>query len=150
MNILAVAELEQDPLAPVSRLKVERPLPPELGTCLLIHGFLSPSECADLIARAEHCGFVSANADYPPSYRNNERQVDDDPEFAKALFERLQQLVPGSIEDHVEGVTWHLKALNERIRWCRYGPGQRFNIHQDGVHYRGPHCRSRLTFMVYL
>lgn len=132
---------------------VERPLPPELGTCLVIRDFLSPVECTELIARAERRGFRSAGSDYPPSYRNNERQVDDDPGFARMLFSRLQGLVPETIQDgEPDGsvTTWRLQALNERIRWCRYGPGQRFNIHQDGVHHRGANCRSRLTFMIYL
>ena len=131
----------------------ERPLPIELGTCLLIHEFLSPSECADLIARAERRGFVSAAADYPPSYRNNERQVDDDPEFANELFQRLRGLAPETVAERGSNQsisTWRLHALNERIRWCRYSAGQQFNIHQDGVHHRGSDRRSRLTFMIYL
>lgn len=132
---------------------VEGPLPSELGTCLVIRDFLSPAECTELIARAEGRGFQSAGSDYPPSYRNNERQVDDDPEFARMLFSRLRDLVPETIQDRDSTgavTTWRLQALNERIRWCRYGPGQRFNIHQDGVHHRGANCRSRLTFMIYL
>lgn len=132
---------------------IERPLPPELGTCVVIRDFLSSAECAELIARAERRGFQSAGSDYPPSYRNNERQVDDDPAFARTLFSRLRSLVPEAIQDRDStgrARTWRLQALNERIRWCRYGPGQRFNIHQDGVHHRGANCRSRLTFMIYL
>ncbi|MHB8448402.1 MAG: 2OG-Fe(II) oxygenase [Rudaea sp.] len=140
-------------VSPQSEKSVERPLPAELGTCVVIHDFLSAEECAELIARAERRGFHSAESDYPPSYRNNERQIDDDPGFAHALFARLRGFVPQTIKDQdARGsvTTWRVQALNERIRWCRYGPGQRFNIHQDGVHHRGPNCRSRLTFMIYL
>jgi len=153
MNIMTTAEFDRTTFATAFQLKVAWPLPPELGTCLLIHGFLSPQECASLIGRAECRGFVSANADYPPSYRNNDRQVVDEPAFAKMLLVRMQGLAPETIQDSDPSgtaTTWRLKSLNERIRWCRYAPGQRFNIHQDGVHHRGPNCRSRLTFMVYL
>jgi WD40 repeat protein len=132
---------------------IERPVPAELGLCLVIRDFLAPAECAELIARAEQRGFRSAESDYPPSYRNNERQVDDDAAFARNLFERLAQRVPASIDVCDENgcaSRWNLFALNERMRWCRYRAGQRFAIHQDGVHHRGPDCRSQLTCMIYL
>jgi WD40 repeat protein len=128
----------------------ESPLPAELGTCVLIPGFLDPGRCAEVIAMAEARGFAGAASDYPPSYRNNDRQVLDDEALATELFRRMRGRVPERMPLAEEGAPWELSGLNERIRVCRYRPGQRFGIHQDGVHHRGPRCRSLLTFMIYL
>lgn len=137
------------PAAPRPFDAVEHPLPPQFATCLLIHDFLAPHECADLIAQAVARGFASAQADYPPSYRDNERQVVDDPALAEHLLLRLRGWIPETRVDD-GGSTWRLSALNERLRLCRYREGQQFRIHQDGVHHRGADERSRLTFMIYL
>jgi len=128
---------------------IERPLPASLGACALIHGFLDADECAALIDAAQARGFVGAGGDYPPSYRNNDRQVLDDEALAQRLFERLRDYAPHELID-ADGARWRLDSLNPRLRLCRYRPGQRFNLHQDGVHHRGPDLRSRLTFMIYL
>jgi predicted 2-oxoglutarate/Fe(II)-dependent dioxygenase YbiX len=128
--------------------RIESPLPADAGFCLVVPGFLSPEECRQHIAASEARGFGSADAAYPPSYRNNDRQVLDDPTLAGELLRRLAAHAPAVIRD--EGGTWVLDGINERFRFCRYRPGQRFGLHQDGVHHRGPELRSRLTFMVYL
>jgi hypothetical protein len=114
----------------------------------LVAGFLGRAECRDLIARAEGGGFRSPAPEYPPSYRNNDRQVLDDPVLAARLLERLRPHLPERIRE--DGVDWRLCGLNERLRLCRYRPGQRFGIHRDGVHYREGGRQSRLTFVVYL
>lgn len=134
-------------------LMPQQPLPRELGTCVLIPGFLSTAECDALIEAAEGRGFTSAELDYPPSYRNNDRQVLTDEQLAARLLRRLREGFPGGIERLLPGdliPNWRLEGINERFRLCRYQPGQRFHIHQDGVHHRGSDCRSMLTFMVYL
>lgn len=134
-------------------LGLEHPLPRNLGRCVLIPGFLSPGECRDLIAAAEDRGFRSAELDYPPSYRNNDRQVLNDPDLAARLLQRLGSAVTGSIDSLLPDGTsasWTLHGINERFRLCRYVPGQQFHLHQDGVHHRGADCRSMLTFMIYL
>lgn len=112
---------------------------------IVVRDFLSPEECRRHIAAAEARGFRSAGSDYPPSYRNNDRLVIDDAALAGDLFRRVRGLAPEVIEGG-----WHLEGINPRFRLCRYLPGQRFSIHQDGVHYREPGCRSWLTFMIYL
>ncbi|MGO4701297.1 2OG-Fe(II) oxygenase [Dyella sp. 2RAB6] len=132
---------------------VEYPLPRSLGACALIQDFLSAAECKTLIAEAEERGFASAELDYPPSYRNNDRQVLDDQGLAGSLQRRLADVFehgPESLLDPRLRNEWRLQGINERLRLCRYRPGQQFHIHQDGVHHRGPDCRSMLTFMVYL
>lgn len=119
--------------------------------CVLVHGFLSASECEALVDAAEKRGFASAGSDYPASYRDNDRIVADDPALARRLFERLTHcaaLAPGlgAVMDEDD---WRMVGVNERLRFCRYRPGTQFRAHQDGVHHR-QHTESRLTFMVYL
>ncbi|MFT4978683.1 MAG: prolyl 4-hydroxylase [Myxococcota bacterium] len=116
----------------------------------LIEGALSLSECKAQIDHAEAHGFDVApitTAQGPKmalSIRNNTRVMLDEPERATWLFERLRARLP---EQHFG---WGLKGLNERLRWYRYGRGERFNWHYDGSYARSPAERSRLTLMVYL
>jgi WD40 repeat protein len=129
------------------------PLPPALGYCEVFEHFLSPAECRGLIERVESTGFAAASDDYPPSYRNNDRLVVDDPTLAAQLFHRLQQHAP-QVLPAADAVSSHehfaLARLNERIRFCRYRAGQEFTIHQDGVYHADEQHQSRLTFMIYL
>lgn len=118
------------------------------GTCYLIRDALDPATCATLIAEAEARGFRSAASAYPPSYRTNDRQVLDDPDLARRLLARCAALLPEQLE--ADGARWRLDGLNTRLRLCRYGVGQAFGRHRDGVHHEGPDRRSMLTFMVYL
>lgn len=120
----------------------------DAGFCVVIPDFLSAQECRDHIAHSEARGFTGAASHYPPSYRNNDRQVVDDPALARRMGERLAGHVPAQLRH--EGETWAFDCINERFRFCRYRAGQQFNLHQDGVHHRGPGVQSRLTFMVYL
>ncbi|MEO8152629.1 MAG: 2OG-Fe(II) oxygenase [Rhizobacter sp.] len=124
------------------------PLPASAGVCVVIPGFLSAAECQRHIAQSEARGFASAGSDYPPTYRNNDRQVTDDPALAQLMLARLAPHVPPTLR-RSDGA-WSLHSVNERFRYCRYRAGQRFNIHQDGVHHRSEGWQSCLTFMVYL
>lgn len=131
---------------------IVHPLPPDLGFCAVMPDFLSREECQAFIARAEAQGFRGADSDYPPSYRNNERQVVDDAELAGKMTDRLIARLPAHelARTDADGVRWHADRVNERFRFCRYRENQAFHIHQDGVHHRGPGHRSQLTFMIYL
>jgi WD40 repeat protein len=112
--------------------------------CLLWRNFLSDAECAQLLQDVERRGFCSAEANYPPSYRNNQRLIFDDLQLAQNLLLRLRYVLP----EHNDG--WVLDAINPRWRSCRYAPGQSFNLHQDGVFHAPDGRVSRLTFMLYL
>ncbi len=132
---------------------VNHPLPSAMGFCAVIPDFLSSAQCQALIDRSEANGFRSANTDYPPSYRNNERWVVDDVALAQTMGERLTAVWPlanlDQQHDRPSG-GWRFDTVNERFRFCRYQADQAFHIHQDGVHQRGPLLQSRLTFMIYL
>jgi predicted 2-oxoglutarate/Fe(II)-dependent dioxygenase YbiX len=117
--------------------------------CFLLRGVFSRSECLGLIQEAEHAGFQATGRDYPPSYRDNDRQVHDDAALADAVFQRLRPFLPGRWVD-AEGATWHLRGLNPRFRLCRYRGGQRFCIHRDGAYAPSSRVRSHLTCMLYL
>ena len=116
----------------------------------LIHEFLSPEECDEFIAGAEAEGFGDApitTAAGPVMFkeiRNNERVMIDDPELAASLWERASPMVANS-----SGV-WRPVGLNERFRYYRYDPGQKFAAHGDGRFIRDASEMSFLTFMVYL
>jgi predicted 2-oxoglutarate/Fe(II)-dependent dioxygenase YbiX len=127
---------------------VTHPLPANFGFCTLVPGFLSADECRQHIERSEARGYAPADSDYPPSYRNNDRQVVDDAAFAHSLLERLVPHAPATLTR--DKALWALEGINQRFRFCRYRAGQQFNIHQDGVHHRGAGRQSCLTFMIYL
>jgi len=131
---------------------IVHPLPASLGFCAVLPDFLCAAECQAFIARAEGQGFRGADSDYPPSYRNNERLVVDDAHLADQMTERLLARLPAVelARTDADGVRWRADRVNERFRFCRYRENQAFQIHQDGVHHRGPGHRSQLTFMVYL
>ena len=45
---------------------------------------------------------------------------------------------------------WKVAGLNERFRFYRYDPGQRFAPHMDGCFQRANWEQSQFTFLVYL
>lgn len=116
----------------------------------LIHDFLSPAECERFIAASEAEGYGDAPITTSVGFvmrkdiRDNARVVHDDPELASELFERARPFLPPT------WFTWELAGFNERFRYYRYDPGQRFNRHLDGYYERPNGKRSHLTFMIYL
>ena len=111
---------------------------------------LNASECAAQVARAEAVGFGAAPVTtvggpvQMPDIRNNERVMLDDPAFAALLFERVRAEVPASLGG------MRPSGANERLRFYRYHPGQRFAPHFDGTFARSDDEYSRLTLIVYL
>ncbi|MEM7606977.1 MAG: 2OG-Fe(II) oxygenase [Myxococcota bacterium] len=101
----------------------------------------SPDECAEFVRRIE--GWSPRIATNNPIYRNQDRVVRDDPELAQDLAERLHDHLPSSIGE------LRLHGLNERLRFYRYQPGQRFDAHTD--HWYQPDERhiTLLTVLVY-
>jgi predicted 2-oxoglutarate/Fe(II)-dependent dioxygenase YbiX len=126
-------------------------LPGRASTCWLLPGFLDPAECDAEIAAAQACGFVRADTDFPPSYRNNRRLVRDDAERAAALYARLRARVDmDAFAPDAAGRRWRVTGINPRLRYCRYESGEAFHLHQDGIRHEADGRRSFLTFMIYL
>lgn len=116
-----------------------------------VFNVLSPEECAEYIALTENIGYSPAGLtvgqdEYmmAPDVRNNDRVILDDKERAANLWHRIAEYIPATIDN------WTAIGLNERLRFYRYNPGQRFAPHGDGSYCRKNGERSRLTFMIYL
>ncbi len=115
-----------------------------------IDDFLSEQECAVFIERSEGEGYVAAGIrvdgeeQFLKDVRNNDRVIWDDPALAALLFKRAGPLLPQELDGQ------QLAGLNERFRFYRYAPSQRFDWHMDGSVDIGDGRESLLTFMVYL
>src|SRR5438105_4301111 len=114
----------------------------------VIHDFVSPQECAELIEMSKRLTWeVGTVGDtVMTDARNNERVLLDHPILAADLFERARPFLPSSID-----CGRSVAGFNERWRYYRYGPGQTFKPHRDGSYVRFETGEeSRLTFMMYL
>ncbi|MEO1416147.1 MAG: 2OG-Fe(II) oxygenase [Bacteroidota bacterium] len=113
-----------------------------------LSSFFSLEECRSWIQISESMGYQMAGVGEKQrvmtQIRNNERLLYDSVDLAEELWERLVDFVPAKIEN--------MKAvgLNERFRFYKYKPEQRFKSHIDGSFYRNEQEKSLLTFMVYL
>jgi predicted 2-oxoglutarate/Fe(II)-dependent dioxygenase YbiX len=84
-------------------------------------------------------GFVMA-----PEIRNNTRVIVDDVDRAADLWSRVHDQIPELVYGR------RSVGLNERFRFYRYDPGERFAAHFDGSFRRENGEASLLTFMIYL
>ena len=111
---------------------------------------LEPNECQEYIVLADRIGYEAApintgsGAAVRPEIRNNDRVIIDDIERVRHLWGRVAGFLPAAIDAR------RALGLNERLRFYRYGPGQRFAPHYDGFYRRPNGEESLLTFMVYL
>jgi len=111
---------------------------------------LSAAECEEYIAWSESMGYeaapvsLAAGAVHRPDIRNNARVMVDAPDRAAEIWSRVVADVPAVLDGRLA------VGLNERFRFYRYGPGQRFAPHTDGCHRRTNGEESLLTFMIYL
>lgn len=113
--------------------------------------FLTPKECADLIARSEKLGYEKAEvkvgdsySEYRPDVRNNQKVLVEDKFLAASLFEKAREHLVNSI-----GI-YNLLELNELFRFYKYEVGQQFKMHQDVSFERDASECSFYTFMIYL
>jgi len=115
-----------------------------------VAGVLSSDECTELVALAECHGFeiatvnTSHGAEVDRDFRNNDRVILDDQALANQLWARISSVVPALLAGR------QARGVNERFRFYRYLPGQKFSWHTDGFFERENGERSLLTFMVYL
>jgi hypothetical protein len=115
-----------------------------------IPNVLSGTECEEYIGWSESLGYEAApvslavGAVLRPDIRNNARVMVDAPERAADIWARVSADVPAVVDGR------RAVGLNERFRFYRYGPGQRFAPHTDGCHRRNNGDESLFTFMIYL
>jgi prolyl 4-hydroxylase len=83
----------------------------------------SPEECRGFIELIERSG--PAIATNNPLYRDQDRVIRDDAAIASELFRRLRPHLPDTMG------SLRIFGLNERLRFYRYQPGQRFHPHMD-------------------
>src|SRR5262249_2229028 len=76
--------------------------------------------------------------------RDNARVIVDDLDLAAEWWRRAQAFLPA------DWFGWRALGVNERFRFYRYDPGQRFAAHTDGYFERDTGERSPFTLMVYL
>lgn len=135
------------PSTPTLGAKMRNEISPHIFT---LAGLLSPAECEAMIARAENSGFelatinAAGGARVDLATRNNDRVILDDPELASQLWAKVKAEIP-----RVRGGRQAI-GLNERFRFYRYRPGQKFDWHADGPFARANGELSLLTFMIYL
>ena len=115
-----------------------------------IAGVLSAKECAEYIDWSESLRYEDAPVSLAvgqvlrPDIRNNARVMIDSADRANEIWSRISADVPSVVEGR------RAIGLNERLRFYRYGPGQRFAPHTDGCHRRSNGDESFFTLMVYL
>jgi len=121
----------------------------------VLRNVLSREECERLIALSERNTYSTAllnvgggNEVLETNVRDSSRHIRDDEEMADVMFQRLRPFLP---------TTWknsELVSLNERLRFLRYDPGQRFEPHYDGTFQRKSGLkageRSYITVQLYL
>src|SRR5262249_4111963 len=117
---------------------------------LTIPEVLSSSECSDHIARSEQIGYEAApiitfqGARIDESVRNNERVIVDDEALGAFIWPRICDHVPIFLDGR------QVLGPNERFRYYRYRPGQKFALHRDGAFRRENGEESKLTCILYL
>jgi predicted 2-oxoglutarate/Fe(II)-dependent dioxygenase YbiX len=115
-----------------------------------VAGIFTEDECSDLIAKGEALGFEAATVQLSSgpkmmtNVRNNDRVTFDDAAFAGEIWQRVADSVPAEIDG------WKAVGLNERFRFYRYDPEQRFKRHKDGIVALSGGEESRLSFLIYL
>lgn len=115
-----------------------------------VHGAISGSRCDELIAEAENEGFEEATITTAGGFvmakeiRDNDRVIIDCEDLADELWPAVKDYIPSDFLDR------ELIGLNERFRFYRYSPGQKFDWHSDGYYERDNGERSQFTLMFYL
>ncbi|SIO64991.1 Predicted 2-oxoglutarate-and Fe(II)-dependent dioxygenase YbiX [Singulisphaera sp. GP187] len=111
---------------------------------------LTLQECQAYIALTEREGYQAAPITTAsgfamrPDIRNNTRVIVDDAARADDLWRRVRDRIPRFFQGR------QAIGLNERFRFYRYDPGERFAAHRDGPYRRENGEKSLLTFMIYL
>jgi hypothetical protein len=101
----------------------------------------TPSECAEFIAMIERAAPTLATNN--ALHRDQDRIMVDDFDASAELFRRLRPHLPEQMGP------FRLLALNERLRFYRYAPGQRFAEHMDHWYRPSPKRITLHTVLAY-
>lgn len=110
----------------------------------------SDNDCQRFIELSEQTGYDVATMNAfggsfrRPDLRNNDRVILDNELLAEELWQRCKPFVPNLLNGK------RAIGLNERLRFYRYEPGQKFAQHFDGSFRRPNGEQSLLTWMIYL
>lgn len=117
----------------------------------VIKNLFSPEKCREWIELCEAEGFDEApinvgfgKTQIRKDVRNNSRVIIDDEILAFEIWQTAREHLPKVVNGRVA------LGLNERFRFYRYEPGQKFAYHMDGYYRRENGEQSMLTFMIYL
>ena len=144
------------PFAPSGLTEPERYDVPHVSGAFVVSNFLSPNECAAIIAAGHTIGLRTDPYEVDGVTGASRLQYCEFivwPQTIKALWSRVSDLMPA-------GAVW----INARWRFFRYGPGTIYRRHVDGswpegaLNEQGEYVtdvsegkvRSRLTFLMYL
>ncbi len=101
----------------------------------------TPEECAQRVSLIEER--APARSSVNTGYRDQDRVMIDDHAAAADLFTRLAPSLPERLGP------FELLRLNERFRYYRYAPGQRFSPHMDHWYRPSESEITLLTVLVY-
>ncbi|SLM33930.1 oxidoreductase domain containing protein [Lasallia pustulata] len=137
---------------------------------VIVDNAFTASECASLVRTAEvRAGGKWEHAmidvghgvqELDTTVRSCGRIVCDDQEIAEKIWVRVKDAVPEVevLKDWPEVTgkwacrlkeVWKMTRLNERLRFLKYGPGEYFRPHCDGL-YTTPDCQEASFFTLHL
>lgn len=106
-----------------------------------VENVYSADECARFVDLIELSSPTLATNN--PLYRNQDRVIRDDPAIATELFQRLRPHLPERMGP------LRLFGLNDRLRFYRYSPGQRFDPNMDHWYRPNEHQITLHTVLAY-
>ncbi|KAI9347011.1 hypothetical protein BDR26DRAFT_953449 [Obelidium mucronatum] len=133
---------QQEPTTPVFPPDQSEWLTRNNRIAFTLNNVLSPTECDNLIVAAELIGFEKALLNV-----GNGRQVLAEDQPLLTMDQGQSTTTTSSTEKERQPL--RAVGLNERLRFLKYVPGDRFLSHRDGTFHRGSE-RSMLTVQFYL
>ncbi|XP_045202904.2 uncharacterized protein LOC123556340 [Mercenaria mercenaria] len=117
----------------------------------VLRNVFSDKECKDYIKKTEKMGYEDALVNVGggrqrmmKDVRNNTRCIWDSFEEADRIWQRIKKYIPETWESR------KVMALNERLRFLKYDPGEYFAPHMDGMYIRPNGEKSYITIQLYL
>ncbi|CAG8560436.1 16878_t:CDS:1, partial [Racocetra fulgida] len=137
-DILSTPQTTQLEAIPVDLTPLD--IPDYKNICAFtIDNVCTPEECDALIKLSETDGYEAAlvnigggQQQLMTDVRKSSRYIRDDVKLASDLWSRISKFVPATWSKE----SFPVIGLNERLRFLRYDPGERFKPHQDGPYQR--------------